>query len=202
LYQDDDYDLAGFCVGVVEKKGLIQGQNIQVGDLCIGIASSGFHSNGYSLIRKVVFDHGGLTVDSPTGFSAASVGECLMRPTQIYARLVRNIQMRYKVKKVVHGMVHITGGGLPENLDRVLPEGTAAEIDCGSWTPGPEFQWLQALGQIEKDEMYRVFNMGIGFVLVVSQHFATSLLAAIRAHGHEAWLIGKVIEGNREVHLR
>jgi phosphoribosylformylglycinamidine cyclo-ligase len=202
LYQGEDYDLAGFCVGVVEKKNLIQGQQIQVGDAVIGIGSAGFHSNGYSLVRKTVFEHAGLTVDDPTGFSGETVGECLLRPTKIYARLVRTIRARYKVKKVIHGMVHITGGGLPENIDRVLPTGTAAEIDTTAWTPGPEFAWLQSLGGIPKEEMFRVFNMGIGFVLIVSAHFAPSLLGAIQGQGFPAWEIGKIVPGNQNVLLR
>ncbi len=199
LYQGDDYDLAGFCVGVVEKKNLIQGQHIQVGDAVIGIGSAGFHSNGYSLVRKTVFEHAGLKVDDPTGFSTETVGECLLRPTKIYARLIRTIRARYKVKKVIHGMVHITGGGLPENVDRVLPPGTGVEINSSAWTPGPEFGWLQKLGGIPRDEMFRVFNMGIGFVLIVSNHFAPSILAAIQNQGFAAWEIGKVVAGNQNV---
>lgn len=199
LYQGDDYDLAGFCVGVVEKKNLIQGQHIQVGDVVIGIASAGFHSNGYSLVRKTIFEHAGLKIDDPTGFSAETVGECLLRPTTIYARLLRSIRARYKVKKVIHGMVHITGGGLPENVDRVLPEGTGVEIDSTSWTPGPEFSWLQELGGIPRDEMFRVFNMGIGFALIVSPHFSHSIVAAIQNHGVSAWEIGRVVPGNQNV---
>jgi phosphoribosylformylglycinamidine cyclo-ligase len=199
LYHEDDYDLAGFCVGVVEKKNVIQGHQIQEGDVLIGIASSGFHSNGYSLIRKTVFEHAGLQLTDPTGFSDETVGQCLLRPTQLYARLVRNIRARYTVKKVIHGMVHITGGGLPENVDRVLPPGTAAQIDSKAWTPGPEFTWLQRLGNIPTDEMFRVFNMGIGFVLIVSPHFAPSILAAIHAQGHAAWTIGQIVPGNQEV---
>ena len=201
LYQGDDYDLAGFCVGVVEKRGLIQGQQVQVGDVCIGIASSGFHSNGYSLVRKTVFEHAGLTVDSPTGFSEETVGQCLLRPTRLYARAIRSIRTRYTVKKVIHGMVHITGGGLPENLDRILPAGTAAEIDCSAWPKPDEFRWVQELGGIADAEMFRVFNMGVGFVLVVSPHFSNSILGGLKELGMEAWAIGEIVAGNQDVRL-
>jgi len=202
LYQDEDYDLAGFCVGVVEKKHLVKGDHISEGDVCIAIESSGFHSNGYSLVRKTVFEHAGLTMESPTGFSEETVGECLMRPTKIYARAIRAVQNKYKVKNVIHGMVHITGGGLQENIDRVLPVGTAAEIDTKSWTIPPEFQWLEELGNIQREEMFRVFNMGVGFVLIVSAYYAESIQKSIADFGYHTWQIGKIVPGKQNVILR
>lgn len=202
LYQGDDYDLAGFCVGVVEKKHLIKGDNISPGDVCLAIPSSGFHSNGYSLIRKTVFEHAGLKMDDKVPFSDETVGQCLMRPTTIYTRAVKAVQAHYKVKNVIHGMVHITGGGLPENVDRVLPQGCSAEIDTASWQVPAEFQWLEKLGNIKREEMFRVFNMGVGFVLVVSQYYAESIQRTIQDEGYSCWQIGTIVEGQQKVILK
>lgn len=202
LYQGDDYDLAGFSVGVVEKKHLIKGDHVVPGDICLAIPSSGFHSNGYSLIRKTVFEHAGLTIEDPVPFSSETVGQCLMRPTRIYARAVKAVQAHYKVKNVIHGMVHITGGGLPENVDRVLPPGTAAQFDTSSWTVPPEFAWLEQLGGIDRQEMFRVFNMGIGFVLIVSPYYAESIQRTIQETGYDCWPIGKIVEGQQNVILK
>ncbi len=199
LYARGDYDLAGFCVGVVEKKKLIDGQSISPGDVLVGVASSGLHSNGFSLARKVVFEIAGLRSDEQVEELGTSVGEALLAPTRIYVRAVRRVLSYYKVKKVVHGIAHVTGGGLHENLERILPEGIRATIDRGSWPVPAVFRWIERLGEIEPDEMDRVFNMGIGLVLVVSPHYAESIRSQLADAGHESWTIGRVAAGPRGV---
>lgn len=193
LYRRGDYDLAGFCVGVVERGQLIDGKAIVPGDALIGVASSGLHSNGYSLVRKVVFELCGLSVEDHVECLGATVGEVLLTPTRIYAQPVRKILRHYKVKNVVHGVAHITGGGLRDNLERVLPAGVRARIDQGSWTIPPVFPWLQQLGQIDDSEMERVFNMGIGLVLVVSSYYAEGIRRILTECGLDHWLIGQIV---------
>ena len=191
LYARGDYDLAGFCVGVVERKRLIDGSQIQPDDVAIGIASSGFHSNGYSLIRKVVFEMAGLDIDtSVSECDGKTVGEILLEPTQLYARPIRSVLRHYRVKQVVHGIAHITGGGLEENLARIVPPTIQIQIDRGSWEIPSVFDWLQKLGSIEQAEMDRVFNMGVGMVLLVSPHFVDSIMHQLREHGMQSWKIG------------
>ncbi len=191
LYARGDYDLAGFCVGVVEKKRLIDGSQIQPDDVAIGIASSGFHSNGYSLIRKVIFEMAGLKIDDRVSeCDEKTVGELLLEPTQLYARPIRSVLRHYRVKQVVHGIAHITGGGLAENLARIVPPSIKIQIESGSWEIPPVFGWLQKLGSIEQAEMDRVFNMGVGMVLIVSPHFVDSIMHQLREHGMQSWKIG------------
>jgi phosphoribosylformylglycinamidine cyclo-ligase len=198
MYQTEDYDLAGFCVGVVERQKVLDGSTISAGDAVIGVASSGLHSNGYSLVRKIVFDIAKLSADDRVEQLDSTVGEALLRPTTIYARAVRGVLTHYKVKSVVHGIAHITGGGLHENLGRILPAGVGVTIDRGSWPVAPVFTWLQQLGDVDEDEMYRVFNMGIGLVLVVSPYYAESIQQRLVTCGLENWLIGRAIEGEPE----
>jgi phosphoribosylformylglycinamidine cyclo-ligase len=193
LYQRGDYDLAGFCVGVVERKNLIDGRAMVAGDVVIGVASSGLHSNGYSLVRKVVFDLAGLTVDQPIEALGQTVGQALLTPTRIYAQPLRRVLGHYRVKSVVHGIAHITGGGLRENLQRIVPPHLLAEIDEQAWPVPPVFSWLQSLGEIEDAEMARVFNMGIGLVLVVSSYYAEQIQRLLHASGLESWQIGTMI---------
>ena len=195
LYAPGDYDLAGFCVGVVERKHVIDGSAVVPGDLVVGVASSGLHSNGFSLVRKIVFEMAGLKVDQFVEELDQTVGAALLEPTQIYARPVRRILEHYKVKNVVHGVAHITGGGLHENLGRILPEGTRAVIDRGSWPVPPVFTWLQRLGEVEQEEMERVFNMGVGLVLVVSPFYADSIRRQLKRAGLRSWQIGRVRKG-------
>ncbi|MBN1911201.1 MAG: phosphoribosylformylglycinamidine cyclo-ligase [Pirellulales bacterium] len=199
LYAQGDYDLAGFCVGVVDKKNLIDGRAIAPEDTLVGIASSGLHSNGYSLVRKVVFDIGGLTVDQHVDALGQTVGQALLTPTRLYARPIRQVLNYYRVKHVVHGIAHITGGGLHENLERILPEGARAVIDRGSWTVPPIFPWLAELGDIEPPEMDQVFNMGVGLVLVVSPFYAESIQHQLADLGLESWIIGRIESGQRGV---
>jgi len=193
MYQRGEYDLAGFCVGVVERRRLVDGRHIQPGDVAIGIASSGFHSNGFSLVRKAVFELGGLScADRVAALDGRTVGDVLLTPTRLYARPVKAVLAHYRVKQVVHGIAHITGGGLVENLARIVPAEVQIRLDRGSWTVPAVFPWVQSLGGIAADEMDRVFNMGIGMVLVVSPHFADSIGKQLADLGHENWRIGEV----------
>ncbi len=199
LYAPGDYDLAGFCVGVVEKKRLIDGRAIQPDDLVIGVASSGLHSNGYSLARKIAFGIAGHKVADHVEELGQTVGEALLTPTRIYVRPVRKILGYYRVKHVVTGIAHVTGGGLFENLERILPEGIQVAIDRGSWPIPPIFTWLQRLGEVDQEEMEQVFNMGLGLVLVVSPFYAENIRRMLTRDGLENWLIGRVRKGKRGV---
>ena len=196
LYQRGDYDLAGFCVGVVEKKHLISGKQIAADDVIIGVQSSGFHSNGFSLVRKAVFEHAGLAVNDRIDELGETVGDALMRPTLIYTRLLRQILGHYKKKNVVHGIGHITGGGLLENTERILPPNVDLVFDRDSWEVPPVFTWLQKLGQIPADEMTHVFNMGIGLALIVSPFYANTVTEIIQSFGLKSWVIGKAAAGS------
>ena len=191
MYQDEDYDLAGFCVGVVEESEVITGDNVQQGDVLIALASSGAHSNGYSLIRKVIEVTG-------TDVASEKLGECsladaLMAPTRIYVKSVNALQKSLGNANI-HAMAHITGGGLTENLPRVLPENLAAQIDTSSWTLPEVFQWLQKGGNIETLEMYRTFNCGVGFILVIPVDKAEQAISELSASGETVWKIGEIIE--------
>ncbi len=196
LYQRGDYDLAGFCVGVVEKKHLISGKQIAPDDVIIGVQSSGFHSNGFSLVRKAVFEHAGLAVNDHIDELGETVGDALMRPTLIYTRLLRKILGHYTKKNVVHGIGHITGGGLLENTERILPPGVDLVFDRDSWEVPPVFTWLQKLGQIPADEMTHVFNMGIGLALIVSPFYANTVTEIISSIGLKSWIIGQADIGS------
>ena len=199
LYARGDYDLAGFCVGVAESKRVIDGQAISDGDLVIGVASSGLHSNGFSLVRKIVLDIAGLNTDAHVPELGRTVGDALMEPTRIYVRPLRRVLNYYKVKSVVHGVAHITGGGLHENLERILPKGTRVLIDRGSWPTPSIFTWLQTLGEVDDAEMERVFNMGIGLALVVAPFYADSIRHQLADCGVESWQVGRVVTGERAV---
>jgi phosphoribosylformylglycinamidine cyclo-ligase len=199
MYAPGDYDLAGFCVGVAERKNIIDGRAILSGDVVLGIASSGLHSNGFSLVRKVVFEIAGLKVTDPVEELGCTVGEELLRPTTIYVRPVRRVLNYYRVKSVVHGVAHITGGGLRENLERILPEGARVVLDRGSWPTPPVFSWIERLGQIDPAEMEQVFNLGIGMALVVSPYYAESIRHQLADCGLTSWPIGRVEPGAREV---
>jgi phosphoribosylformylglycinamidine cyclo-ligase len=199
MYAAGEYDLAGFCVGVVERKRIIDGSLITADDVLVGVASSGLHSNGFSLVRKIVFDLAGLDTDHYVEECGEKVGWLLLTPTRIYARAVRRLLGHYKIKTVIHGIAHITGGGLRDNLRRILPAGTQAVIERKSWPMPPVFAWLQRLGHVDTEEMYQVFNMGIGLVLVVRPFFAESIQQQLAALGHESWQIGRITPGHRDV---
>lgn len=192
-YQPGDYELAGFCVGVVEQKHLIDGKAIAPDDVVIGIASNGVHANGFSLVRKVIFDHAGLDVNAAfEPQPEKTIGDVLMEPTLIYTSAVRRVLNHYRVKNVVHGIAHITGGGLAENMTRILPPGISVQIDGTAWDRPAVFPWLQKLGNVATDEMFRVFNMGIGMTLIVSPYYADSVLRMLQEDGHCATVIGAV----------
>jgi len=198
-YQPGDYDLAGFCVGVVEEENVITGANITPGDLVIGLASSGLHSNGYSLARKIVFHHAGYKVGDLIPELGATVGDVLLEPTIIYAAAIRRVLRHYSVKTVVHGIAHITGGGIFENLSRIVPQGVEILLQRDSWPVPPVFRWLQQLGNVEENEMYRVFNMGIGMILVVSAYYAESIRNQLAEVGIKSWIIGQAGQGPKAV---
>ncbi len=196
VYQPGDYDLAGFCVGVVERDRIVNGRAVRPGDAVLGLASSGFHSNGYSLVRKVVFEHAGLKVTDFVPELGRTVGEALLEPTRIYVRPVKEILEHYPVKKrVVRGLAHITGEGLPGNVPRVLPPGRRVVLWRGSWPVPPVFPWLQRLGNIAQGEMEKVFNLGIGFVMIVSRYYADSIRNRLEELRVPTYQIGEVREG-------
>lgn len=199
IYARGDYDLAGFCVGVVERKRVIDGKQIVPGDVLLGLHSSGLHSNGYSLVRKIVFDLAGLKPEDRVEELGMSVAEALLVPTRIYVRAVRKVLANYRVKSVIHGIAHITGGGLHENLERILPQGARARIARDSWPLPPVFGWLQRLGGVATEEMEQVFNMGIGLVLVVSEYFADSIQGQLAEVGTPSSIIGRIEAGERGV---
>ena len=196
FYQPGDYDMAGFCVGVVEREHIINGRGIQVGDVVLGLASTGLHSNGFSLVRKVVIEHAGLKVTDFVPELGRTVGEALLEPTRIYVRAVKRILQHYpKKKRVVRGLAHITGGGLVDNVPRILPPGRRVYIQRDSWEVPPVFGWLQKLGTIEQAEMDRVFNGGIGFVMIIGPYYAESIQRQLSEDRVPSFVIGEVREG-------
>ena len=196
MYHEGEYDLAGFCVGVAERSEIIDGRAIQENDILIGVASTGFHSNGYSLIRKAVFEMGGLTVSTPLPeFDNKTVADVLLRPTSIYVRTVLTLLEKFRANVGIRGIAHITGGGLVENLSRILPQGLTPRIDEGSWPVPPLFRWVQRLGNIDEDEMQRVFNMGIGLVLVVKPELELQVRETLLSLKRENWVLGKITRG-------
>lgn len=189
FYKDGDYDVAGFAVGIVEKSKIIDGKNIDEGDVLIGIKSSGIHSNGYSLVRKLISD---LNCD----FNGEKIGEILLTPTKIYVKPILELMKKYKIK----GMSHITGGGFIENIPRMLPEGKTAVIKKNSYKMPEIFNYLMKLG-VSEEEMYNTFNMGIGFVLCINNHDEKSILKALKDLGEEAYKIGYITSGGKRICL-
>jgi len=189
MYQGGDYDLAGFCVGAVEKSSIIDGSSIGKGDAIIGIASSGPHSNGYSLIRKV------LEIAENRDIDGAPAETLLMEPTRIYVRSILKLMESVKVK----GLAHITGGGISENIPRILAGDIHAQIDTSSWHQGPVFDWLQATGKIETNEMRRTFNCGVGMVVIVDNADAETAIKHLSAADESAWRLGSVVAGEGPV---
>jgi phosphoribosylformylglycinamidine cyclo-ligase len=198
-----DFDMAGFAVGVVERKKIITGRNVTRGDVILGLASSGLHSNGYTLVRNICFKQAKLRVtDVPDEFGGAMLGEVLLEPTRIYVRPIIKLLSQYKVKRVVHGMAHITGGGLVGNIPRVLPKDCNAVLKKSSWPVPKVFSFLQTRGPVEEDEMFRVFNMGIGFVLIVAEDFADSMASKLAKYGEKVYRIGRITSGTGKVVLK
>ncbi len=201
FYQPGEYDLAGFCVGVVERGHILKGDDVRVGDKVVGLASSGLHSNGYSLARKLAFDVAGLRPESFVAELGCTVADEYLKPTTIYVRALKSIYKNYRVKRIVHAIAHITGGGLLDNPPRVLPPGMGLRI-ARVWDAPPVFGWLQKLGGLPDAEMFRVFNMGIGMVLVVAEYYAESIVRALRSDANlPAWVIGEVVPGHGEVSI-
>ncbi|MGB5256317.1 MAG: phosphoribosylformylglycinamidine cyclo-ligase [Woeseiaceae bacterium] len=188
MYGDGEYDLAGFTVGVVERASLIDGSGIREGDALLGIASSGPHSNGYSLVRKVLERVGSTEIDGEPAEA------CLLAPTRIYVKPILALISALPVK----GLAHITGGGITENIPRILPADLDAEIDTSSWQQGPVFDWLAVNGNIEVAEMRRTFNCGVGMVVVVGEDDVARAIALLEAKGERAWRLGGVVRGNRK----
>jgi phosphoribosylformylglycinamidine cyclo-ligase len=202
-YTEGDFDMAGFAVGVVERKKIITGENVRKGDVILGLASSGLHSNGYTLARNICFKQAGLKMtDVPDELGGAVLGDVLLEPTRIYVRSIIKLLSQYKVKRIVHGMAHITGSGLPGNIPRVLPKDCNAVIRKSSWPVPKIFSFLQARGPVEEEEMFRVFNMGIGFVLIVAEDFADSIARKLRRSGENVYKIGRVTTGAGKVLLK
>jgi phosphoribosylformylglycinamidine cyclo-ligase len=189
FYAEGEYDVAGFIVGEVDRARIVDGKSIVAGDVLIGLASSGLHTNGYSLARRIAFDVLGLRVDDHVAELGTTVGEVLMRPHRSYLRAIAPLLDRAAIK----GMAHITGGGITENLPRTLPEGRTFSLDRGSWTVPPLFTWLQRAGGLGEREMFRAFNMGVGLIAVVSTANADAVVAALRASNEQAWVLGEVV---------
>ncbi|HEU5195028.1 MAG TPA: phosphoribosylformylglycinamidine cyclo-ligase [Methylomirabilota bacterium] len=195
LYAPGEYDLAGFAVGIVERSKILDGVAVKPGDVLLGLASSGLHSNGYSLARRVVFDVMKLGLDAVFPGTGRTVGDVLLEPTRIYVPAV------LPVREHVHAMAHITGGGITGNLPRVLPEGCRAIVRRRAWDVLPVFQALQARGGVEDAEMFRTFNMGIGYIVVVPAEKADRVTAALTAAGETVRAIGEIVAGERAVEV-
>ncbi|MBQ4204150.1 MAG: phosphoribosylformylglycinamidine cyclo-ligase [Thermoguttaceae bacterium] len=193
MYNPGEYDLAGFCVGVAERSKIIDGKAIQNGDVLIGVASSGCHSNGYSLIRNVVFDIAKLNPDDYVPELGKTVADELLTPTRLYVKPALSLFERFGANDGIRGVAHITGGGLVENLSRILPDGLTCEIAQNSWEKPPVFGWLQKLGSIDDAEMERVFNMGLGLVLVVKPGLAKDVSEALEEMELPNWEVGKIV---------
>lgn len=185
VYQGSDYDLAGFSVGIVEKSKLLDGSKVAPGDTLIGIASSGVHANGFSLVRKILDLH---QCDLYQAFDRSTLGEALLRPTRIYVKALLSLLQQVDV----HCLAHITGGGLIENIPRVLPANTAAHLNARSWTRPAIFEWIQTQGAISDSEMHRTFNCGVGMVVCVAQDDVQESLRMLHEAGETAWIIGEV----------
>jgi phosphoribosylformylglycinamidine cyclo-ligase len=203
IYRKDEFDMAGFAVGVVEKHKIITGEAVEKGDVILGLGSNGLHSNGFSLVRNICFKQLKLNInDTIDELDGQQIGDALLEPTRIYVKPVIKLLSKYKVKKVVHAMAHITGGGLVGNLPRVLPKNCNAAIKKSNWTVPPIFPFLQNAGPVEEEEMFRVFNMGIGFVLVVAPDFANSIAAKLKKYGEKVYKIGTITAGSGKVVLK
>ncbi|HOJ51373.1 MAG TPA: phosphoribosylformylglycinamidine cyclo-ligase [Syntrophales bacterium] len=188
MYSGGEYDLAGFCVGIVEAEGLIDGSTIHVGDTIVGLASSGLHSNGFSLVRRIVFQEKKFTGKERIEGYAEPLKNVLLTPTRIYVKPILVLLKSFAIR----GMVHITGGGFYDNIPRILPQGTQAHITKGTWPIPPIFTHLQEWGKVEEKEMYRVFNMGIGMMLIVKPEDAPEIIARLENMGEKAYIIGSI----------
>lgn len=195
FYTPGEYDVAGFTVGIVDKKKMIDGSTIKEGDVVLGLPSSGLHSNGYSLARKVMFEKAGYKPEDNVELLGTTVGEAMLKPTRIYVKTVLGMLEKAEVK----GMAHITGGGFLENIPRVLPDDVDVIIEEGSWPVPPIFSLIESIGNIEKKEMYRTFNMGIGYVIITDQANAMKICDYMSEIKEEVYLIGMVVSGDKKV---
>ena len=202
-YAEGDFDMAGFAVGIVERKKVITGRNVRVGDVILGLASSGLHSNGFSLVRNICFKRLKLRIaDCIDELDGAALGNVLLEPTRIYVRSIVKLLSQYKVKEVVHAMAHITGGGLDGNVPRVVPANCDAVINKSSWPVPKIFSFLQKKGPVKELEMFRVFNMGIGYVLIVAEDFADSIAKKLTRFGEKVYKVGRITTGTNRVVLK
>jgi phosphoribosylformylglycinamidine cyclo-ligase len=202
FYADDDFDLAGFAAGVVERDAAIDGKHIRTGDVLVGVASSGVHSNGYSLVRKVVFEAARLDVHDKVADLGGTIGDALLAPTRIYVKPIRKLLEAVQTPEfAISGLANITGGGIPDNVARILPPGKRAVVRRSSWSVPPVFTWLQKLGNVAQAEMDRVFNGGVGFVVICRPTVADAVMSTLSADGLEAWPIGEIADGDVGVEI-
>jgi phosphoribosylformylglycinamidine cyclo-ligase len=200
IYRGDDFDLAGFALGVVERRKVVDCRRVEVGDTVIALASDGLHSNGFGLVRRVLLDKAGYRLeDRPPELEGRTLGQELLRPTRIYVKSVLKVLSGYRVKRVIKAMAHITGGGLVGNLPRVLPEGLTVRVKRDSWPVPPIFKLIAAKGPVDDLEMSRVFNMGVGFVMIVAPFYAPAIMNDLRRRGERCWVLGKVRKGGPEL---
>jgi phosphoribosylformylglycinamidine cyclo-ligase len=193
FYKKGEYDLAGFVVGILEEDQIIDGSGIRIGDKLVGIASSGLHSNGFSLVRKVLLERHKLDLRKRVAELGERLGETLLRPTRIYVKTILNLLKDFSL----HGMAHITGGGITGNLPRILPKGCKAVIRKGTWDVPPIFPFLQERGNISEDEMYKTFNNGIGMILVIPPKDAQKVMARLQALGERGFIIGEIVKADK-----
>mgnify|MGYP000009497585 FL=1 len=198
LYGKDEYDIAGFCVGVVEKSKMITGEKVKPGDVLLGLPSAGVHSNGFTLVRKICFDVVGFTMDTPVEEFGTTLGEELLKPTRLYPRVCLPLIEKFNL----HGMVHITGGGFYDNIPRILPENCDADVNAGAWEVPVVFKKLQEWGNVDWHEMYRTFNMGVGMVLVVAPEEADAVREHLKNAGETFYELGTIIEGSGKAVLK
>ncbi len=198
FYPVGEYDIAGFCVGVVEKSQIITSARVQEGDVLLGLPSSGVHSNGYSLVRKIVFEKQGLKGDEYIEELGKTIGEELLTPTRLYPKTCLPLVQNFDI----HGMAHITGGGFYDNIPRTLPEDMAVEIDANAWAMPPIFRLLQQWGNVDWHEMYRTFNMGVGMVIITSPEEAEQIKAYLGKQGETVYTIGRVVRGQHDVTIK
>jgi phosphoribosylformylglycinamidine cyclo-ligase len=202
-YRKGDFDMAGFGVGVVEKDRIITGQKVRPGDCLLGLGSTGLHSNGYALARAVCFQRNQFKLtDVLDELDGSTLGEALLAPTRIYVRSILKLLARYRTKRVVHAMAHITGNGLPGNIPRVLPPDCNAVLKKASWPRPKIFPFLQKMGPVEEEEMFRVLNMGIGYVVIVAPDFADAAARLLIQSGEKVYHIGRITRGTGQVVLK
>ncbi|MBE9222473.1 phosphoribosylformylglycinamidine cyclo-ligase [Cyanobacterium stanieri LEGE 03274] len=196
FYQVGEYDLAGFCVGIVEKSSILDGKNVQIGDQAIALSSSGIHSNGFSLVRKIIEVNQLNWEDKPKELGGLTLGETCLTPTRIYVKpILKALENHLGIK----AMAHITGGGIPENLPRCLPDNLSIEVNLNNWQIPPIFQWLAKTGNVNQQDMLDTFNMGVGFVVIVPPHKVKETIAFFEGENISSYHIGKVIEGKKDI---